>query len=173
MISTPDTDKYTFYVCVFADHTVQGSMINGMGIELEIFYTTQMSSKLWTIFSINQTTQAFLYCFDICQWQFNENLSHLTGIAVCGHQRCDQTGHSHRVSTRVGVVPVQLQQVVDGQQDADNVDKYPQEVYDIVAKGTLKLFQIYKLFISDQQLDNKDCGQTDRQSLRLIFIDTG
>ena len=70
-----------------------------------------------------------------------EILSHLTGVAVSGYQGCDQAGHPHCVSAGVGVVPVQLQQVVDGQQDADYVDKYPQEVNDIMTKRTLK-FQI-------------------------------
>ena len=37
----------------------------------------------------------------------------------------------------MGVVPVQLQQVVDGQQDADDIDKYPQEVNDVMSEWSL------------------------------------
>lgn len=37
----------------------------------------------------------------------------------------------------MGVVPVQLQQVVDGQQDANDVYKYPQEVNDVMSKWSL------------------------------------
>ena len=62
---------------------------------------------------------------------------YLTLVAVARDDGGDEGGDPHRVGARVGVVPVQLDQVVDGQPDADYVHEDPEEVDDVVAEGTL------------------------------------
>lgn len=63
--------------------------------------------------------------------------AHLTGVAVPGDQRGDEGGHPYSVGAGVGVVPVELDQVVDGQTYADDVHEDPEEVDDVVAEGAL------------------------------------
>ena len=63
--------------------------------------------------------------------------THLAGVAVPGHDGCDQGGDPHGVGAGVGVVAVQLDQVVDGQPDADDVHEDPEEVDDVVTEGPL------------------------------------
>ena len=50
------------------------------------------------------------------------------------YNRCLHTkaGLSHRISGGCGVVPVELDEVVEGDQDAHQVHQDPQEVQDIV-----------------------------------------
>lgn len=63
--------------------------------------------------------------------------SHLTGIAVARDDGGHESGHPDGVGAGVGVVPVQLDQVVNGQPDTDNVHEDPEEVDDVVAEGAL------------------------------------
>ena len=63
--------------------------------------------------------------------------AYLTGVAVPWDDGGDEGGHPHRVGAGVGVVPVELDQVVDGQPDADDVHEDPEEVDDVVTEGPL------------------------------------
>ena len=63
--------------------------------------------------------------------------AYLTGVAVPWDDGGDEGGHPHRVGAGVGVVPVELDQVVDGQPDADDVHEDPEEVDDVVTEGAL------------------------------------
>ena len=63
--------------------------------------------------------------------------THLAGVAVPGHDGGDQGCDPHGVGAGVGVVAVQLDQVVDGQPDADDVHEDPEEVDDVVTEGPL------------------------------------
>ena len=62
---------------------------------------------------------------------------YLTLVAVARDDGGDEGGDPHSVGAGVGVVPVQLYQVVDGQSDADNVHEDPEEVDDVVAERAL------------------------------------
>ena len=59
--------------------------------------------------------------------------THLAGVAVPGHDGCDQGGDPDGVRAGVGVVLVELHQVVDGEDNADNVDSDPEKVDDVVS----------------------------------------
>ena len=54
----------------------------------------------------------------------------------------DEGGDPDGVRAGVGVVSVQLNQVVQRQHDADYVHEDPQEVDDIMTKGTLKIARV-------------------------------
>ena len=62
---------------------------------------------------------------------------YLTLVAVARDDGGDEGGDPHGVGAGVGVVPVELDQVVDGQPDADNVHEDPEEVDDVVAERAL------------------------------------
>ena len=62
---------------------------------------------------------------------------HLAGVAVGGDDGGDEGGDPHGVGAGVRVVAVELDQVVDGQHDADQVHEDPQEVDDVVTEWSL------------------------------------
>ena len=62
---------------------------------------------------------------------------HLAGVAVGGDDGGDEGGDPHGVGAGVRVVAVELDQVVDGQHDADQVHEDPQEVDDVVPEWSL------------------------------------
>ena len=64
-------------------------------------------------------------------------MRHLAGVAVGGDDGGDEGGDPHGVGAGVRVVAVELDQVVDGQHDADQVHEDPQEVDDVVTEWSL------------------------------------
>ena len=58
---------------------------------------------------------------------------HLTGVGVRADHGGDEGGHPHGVRAGVGVVLVELDEVVDGQHDADDIDGDPEKVNDVVS----------------------------------------
>ena len=84
---------------------------------------------------------------------------HLAGVAVGGDDGGDEGGDPHGVGAGVRVVAVELDQVVDGQHDADQVHEDPQEVDDVVtewslgnraSKGCLRRFLNHGEWIEDE-----------------------
>ena len=63
--------------------------------------------------------------------------THLTGVRVVADDGGDERGDPHRVGAGVGVVLVQLDEMVDGKCDADNVDGDPEKVDDVMSEGSL------------------------------------
>ena len=51
---------------------------------------------------------------------------------------------SHRISRGCGVVPVELDQVVEGDEDAHQVHQDPQEVQDVVPVRALQIRKVKK-----------------------------
>ena len=51
---------------------------------------------------------------------------------------------SHRISRGCGVVPVELDQVVEGDEDAHQVHQDPQEVQDVVPVRALQIRKVIK-----------------------------
>ena len=63
--------------------------------------------------------------------------THLTGVRVVADDGGDERGDPHRVGAGVGVVLVELDEMVDGKCDADNVDGDPEKVDDVMSEGSL------------------------------------
>ena len=66
---------------------------------------------------------------------------------------------SHRISRGCGVVPVELDQVVEGDEDAHQVHQDPQEVQDVVPVRALQIRKLikkaFKIHLKPEQVDRR------------------